>query len=332
MPDHLTASDPRTATDRAFPRDAPADVRLRFMLNHAVLAPNVLNSQPWSFAVEGSSVRLYADWSRQLLVTDPLGRALSVSCGAALMNLRLAANHYGYEAPSTLLPDPDDPDEFAWLWLGRTQPDTDSSLFDAIVHRRTERRAFTLEPVAAGVLATLREEAEQEGAHLFAFEGDDTATLAALVAEAVQAQGDAPEQRAELRGWLRSDHDPRPDGMPDAVQDSSGRRSGVRVSAETHPAAMRRLVAESPVVAVVTSLRDDPHGWLTAGQALQRVLLRATVLGLSASFLNPAVEVDAVRARIAGLVGDACPQVVLRIGYAASHGGTPRRRTSDVSS
>ncbi len=331
-----TVSDPRTATDSAFPKDAPAEDRLRFMLHHAVLAPSVLNTQPWRFAVEGSEVRLYADRSRQLHAVDPLGRALAVSCGAALMNLRLAAHHYGYLATCDLLPDPADADLLARLTLGSPVPvsaDDDDALFHAIARRHTERRPFGPDPVAPGALLALRNEAEGEGIRLFAVEdADEKTALAELVAEAVRAQGVSPEHREELRAWLRSDHDPRPDGVPDGEQALDGRHTGDRMPAEAYAASVRRLAAEAPVLVVVASPQDDPPGWLQAGQALERVLLRATLLGLSASYLNPAVEVDAVRERLAGLVGGACPQVVLRMGYPVPRGGTPRRRVDDVSS
>ena len=328
-------SDPRTATDHAFPRDAAAADQLRYMLNHAVLAPSVLNTQPWRFVVEGAEVRLYADRTRQLRAVDPLGRGLAVSCGAALMNLRLAAHHYGYATAQAFEPDAAAPDLLACLRLGPPAPVSadEDALFHAVVRRRTEHRAFGPEPVAAGVLAALRAEAEAEGTHLFAFEGaEDKAALAGLVAEAVRAQGADPAQRDELRDWLRPDRDPRPDGVPDAEQDPDGYHSGARGPAEAYAASLGRLAAESPALVVVTSRTDDAYGWITAGQALQRVLLRATVLGVSASYLNPAVEVDAVRERLAGLVGGECPQVVLRVGYPVPRGGTPRRRVGDVSS
>ena len=330
-----TVSDPRTATDSAFPRDAPAGDQLRYMLNHAVLAPSVLNTQPWRFAVDGAEVRLTADRTRQLRAVDPLGRDLAVSCGAALLNLRLAAGHYGYTAIVTLLPDPDDPDVLARLWLGPPGPASadDEALFHAIAHRHTEHRSFGPDPVAPGGLAALRAEARREGADLAIFEGpDETAAVAALVADAVRAQGADPAQRDELRAWLRADRDPRPDGVPDAEQDAGGRHTGGRTPAGAYAAETERLATASPALVVVTTPQDDVASWLTAGQALQRLLLRATLLGLSASFLNPAVEVDAVRERLARLTGEAFPQVVLRVGTPVPSRGTPRRRVSDVSS
>ena len=330
-----TVSDPRTATDHAFPRGGSAEDQLRFMLNHAVLAPSVLNTQPWRFAVEGSEVRLCADRTRQLHAVDPAGRGVAVSCGAALMNLRLAVHHYGYAAPYALLPDAGDPDTLARLGLGspeRASAD-DDALFHAIVRRHTEHRPFGPDRIAPGVLGALHVEAEREGARLVAFEGpDETDAVAALVARAVRVQGADPEQRDELRAWLRADDDPRPDGVPDAEQDLGGRRTGSRVLADVHADTVERLAADSPVLVVVTTTQDSVAAWVAAGQALQRVLLRATLFGLSASFLNPAVEVDAVRERLLRLTGGAFPQAVLRMGTPVPHGGTPRRRVSDVSS
>ena len=50
------------------------------------------------------------------------------------------------------------------------------------------------------------------------------------------------------------------------------------------------LTAQSP--AVLYTRRDEPDGWLAAGQALARVLLRAAADGVSATFFNQPVEVN----------------------------------------
>ena len=57
-------------------------VRSALML--AAAAPSVHNSQPWRWVVGPRSVHLYADLSRRLPATDPQGRDMIVSCGAAL--------------------------------------------------------------------------------------------------------------------------------------------------------------------------------------------------------------------------------------------------------
>jgi len=62
----------------------------------AVWAPSVHNTQPWLFSAGGQEIRLYADVSRQLMVADPDGREMMISCGAALFTARLALRSLGY--------------------------------------------------------------------------------------------------------------------------------------------------------------------------------------------------------------------------------------------
>ena len=51
----------------------------------------VRESQPWSFRiVAGDRIELRADPARWLKVGDPRARGLTISCGAALFNLRMA--------------------------------------------------------------------------------------------------------------------------------------------------------------------------------------------------------------------------------------------------
>ena len=74
-----------------FPEGADAAEKLTFLLRYAVLAPSGHNTQPWLFRVAGDAVELYADWTQALAVVDPEDRALTISCGAALFNLRVAS-------------------------------------------------------------------------------------------------------------------------------------------------------------------------------------------------------------------------------------------------
>jgi hypothetical protein len=63
-----------------------------------------------------------------------------------------------------------------------------------------------------------------------------------------------------------------------------------------------------------------------AGQALERMLLTATSLGLAASFLSPIVEVPSVREDLRRMLGVSIePQAVLRFGVGADIPSTPRR-------
>jgi hypothetical protein len=61
------------------------------------------------------------------------------------------------------------------------------------------------------------------------------------------------------------------------------------------------------------------------------VLLTAVGEGLSASYLNQPIEVDALRARLlASAEPDMTPQLLLRIGYGTPVEHSPRRPMAEV--
>ncbi len=72
---------------------------------------------------------------------------------------------------------------------------------------------------------------------------------------------------------------------------------------------------------------DGPTSWLQAGQALVRVLLRATELGVAVSPIGQALDLPWTRRRLRvelGLPG--YPQQVLRLGHARLDGPHTHRR------
>jgi nitroreductase len=50
-------------------------------------APSIHNTQPWRFWVTDDVVEVHGDPDRMLWAADPRGRALHLSCGAALFNV-----------------------------------------------------------------------------------------------------------------------------------------------------------------------------------------------------------------------------------------------------
>lgn len=77
----------------------------------------------------------------------------------------------------------------------------------------------------------------------------------------------------------------------------------------------QRLADTSPLLAGLGTESDTVHDWLTAGQALQRVLLVACWHGLQASYLNQPIQVAALRPKLQGVVGVGFPQILMRLGY-----------------
>lgn len=75
---------------------------------------------------------------------------------------------------------------------------------------------------------------------------------------------------------------------------------------------------------------DTPEHWLNAGQALQRVLLVATMRGLAATPMSQPLENPALREVLSDVPAGRWPQVILRLGYAAPTTPSHRRPLTDV--
>lgn len=86
----------RSNCDHAGPDVLLGRAETQMLLRATTRAPSLHDAQPSGFAVGPRHVELYADASRQLRNADPTGRSLLVSCGCALFNLRVAAEHLGF--------------------------------------------------------------------------------------------------------------------------------------------------------------------------------------------------------------------------------------------
>jgi hypothetical protein len=86
-----------------------------------------------------------------------------------------------------------------------------------------------------------------------------------------------------------------------------------------------------PLVGVLGTTADTVTDQLTAGYALQHVLLVATADGLAVSMLSQPIEVTAAREQLTISIRRRCvPQMVLRIGYGQPVKASPRRPIEDV--
>ena len=154
--------------------------------------------------------------------------------------------------------------------------------------------------------------------------------LAALAAEGDELQWANPSWRRELAQWMH----PRRQGdglsMPGLAVPIA--QAVVRTFDMGHGVGAKdqELADASPLLAVLGTTADSPEHWLIAGQALQRVLLKASTLDLQASYLNQPVQVPALRPRLQQLLGQkGLPQIVLRLGHPATALATASRRPMD---
>jgi nitroreductase len=187
-----------------------------FLIATAARAPSVHNTQPWRFRVVEFAIELYAGVGRKLR-TDPLGREMLISCGAALFGLRLAVRSLGYLPVVELFPDPAKLQLLARVRLGAAAPMTarERQMLEAVPHRHTHRGLFDPGPLPAGLLAGLQHDALAEGATLAPVNpGIAYQQLAEIVGAAGRRQTLDPVARADTRRRSRGAADSARDGVP----------------------------------------------------------------------------------------------------------------------
>jgi len=288
------------------------------LVARAVAAPSSHNTQPWLFEIDGDAVTLIADRTRALPVNDPDDRELTISCGAALLNLRVAARATGLDSDVDPLPDGDQADRLAVVRLRAGAPASaaERELDAAIERRRTYRGILLDRPVAVPLGHAIDAAVGAEGASLLTIVGDDERQeLIELVIEGDHRHFDDRSWRRELAAWMHPRRDR--DGLAFAPMALPVARLAVTAFDLGGSTGTRDSVnaAEAPLLVVLATSGDGPRDWLIAGQAMQRALLVAAAAGLQASFLNQPVQVDDLRPRLARLVGCVHPQLVLRFGY-----------------
>ncbi|MFG3259850.1 Acg family FMN-binding oxidoreductase [Streptomyces sp. NPDC048172] len=318
------------------------------LVAEAVTAPSMHNAQPWRFRYVAAvrEVGLWADPCRAMPRSDPGNRALHIGCGAALFNLRVAAEHAGLVPEVRLLPEADDPFLLAVVRLGDASDTTTgradqgslARLHPAIARRRTSRHPFTGRDVPEEVRATLRRAAADEGAELL-FPGSwHIDSVLELVHDAEGRDALDRESVAELARWTRTGADAGDavDGVPEyafgprkedgraPLRDFAGRRARTDDRDATP-------FERDPRLALLSTPGDAPGDWLRAGQALERVLLEATLAGLATSLTSHPLENADLRPLVREPVsGKGHVHMVLRLGYGPTGPATPRRPVRDV--
>src|SRR5689334_21535087 len=191
------------------------DSQLSAWLEAAIAAPSIHNSQPWLFWPHHGVIDVFVDRGRQLGATDPDGREMYVSVGAALVNLRIAMLAAGRRPLVRLLPDSTQPDLAATVTIEPAAPATLEvrTLLEAFSRRQTNRRPFGSTPIAQPILDDLAAAARPEGGILATTDPATTAAVLSLAHTAEHRRCADPRYRRELAQWT-SPRPGRTDGVP----------------------------------------------------------------------------------------------------------------------
>lgn len=327
------------AVRRPLTTGATGQAALQELVRIATLAANSHNTQPWTFALSDSSIIISPDFSRRTPSVDPDNHHLFVSLGAATENIVQAAPVLGLAADAQY-----DSAGGGRILIGLTAgPTITSPLATAIPIRQCTRSLYDGRPPPADHLATIAAAAGGgEVEALLLAERPAIDALGALIVDGNTIQMTDAAFVAELKKWLRFSY-------ADAVRTGDGLFSatsgnpvvpavlgdmlfGLVATADSENKMYLAQIASSPGVAVFVSAHDDKAHWVAAGRAYQRFALQATALGIKHAFLNQAVEVAAVRKRLAAHLelGERRPDLIVRFGYAKEMPWSMRRPAADV--
>lgn len=314
----------------------PSEPRLR-ALSYALLAPNPHNRQPWEAELIGPDVvAIWRDPARDLPMTDPFGRQLTIGMGCFLELMVLAAAETGHGVELDLYPEGEaGPVALARFRAGEGTPDP---LFAAVMDRRSCKEPFADLPVPAADAAALSAHAAVH---------TDAATVAALKAltwEAWVIEMETPRTWKESVDLLRigkAEIEASPDGIdlggamfdllkplglvsraamlnPDDI--------GVRQTREMY----RRMLAATPAHVSITTAGNTRADQIAVGRAWLRLNLDATARGLALQPVSQALqefpEMAGPRATAHALLAPngGTVQMLGRLGYGPDVAQTPR--------
>jgi nitroreductase len=318
-----------------YPGGGPLEAQLRFLLRYAILAPSVKNTQPWSFAVDGRTVRLYADRARTLAVADPDCRELYISVGCALENLLVAAEHFGMAHEVRYMPEGEDAElaATAEFWAGGIRsPERQAIPLDALVQRQNDNSLYRDAPVSLDLRRRLHECVAEPDLRLeLSDDGLLRSWVDELTFEADRAEFANPAFRRELG-----------QSVGEGVFSAPGikaRLAGLLVSRVDLGEAVanhdRELVASAALLGLVLGEEDTHAVHLRTGQLFERVWLKATALGVSVHPMSQTMRTPELREAVADLVVGLgwSPQHLFRVGFSTRETRpklTPRRPLEDV--
>ncbi|MFN8529780.1 MAG: twin-arginine translocation signal domain-containing protein [Anaerolineae bacterium] len=322
---------------RPFDQHSTASAHIRELIRYATLAANGHNTQPWKFAIRENAIEIHPDYSRRLPIVDPDDRELWISLGCALENLLIAARAIGFAAEVTY---PDEEDVIRVELAADTA--LESPLFEAIPQRQTTRSEYDGRSVDMAILDRLARMPQEPGVMLrLVTHPTDMDTILEYVNQGNLSQYADQAFLDELIAWLRFTRKEALGSLDGLYTQSSGnpevpRWLGQMFVSSTTPEQQAdidaRKLRSSPHAFVIASDTENKTARVRTGQVYERLALTMTSLGIQSAFLNQPIEVPNLRSEFqtAMALGDAHPQLLLRIGYGNPMPRSLRRPVENV--
>ena len=289
----------RTPTRALAPWDAAgdyADPRVAAM-SWALLAPNPHNRQPWMAELIGSdAVAIHRDPGKDLPITDPFARQLTIGMGCFLELMDMAAAQAGFGVDTTLFPDGEGgPVALCRFHAGSGLP---HPLFAHVMERRSHKDPYEARPVEAAEAAALEDHAT------IVLGGEPADALRRIAHDAWRAEAATPaawQESIDLLRIGRAEIEANPDGI-----DAGGpmlealNRVGIftreAASDPGNPGSVQAIedtaaaILSAPAFAVQVSPGNERRHQIEVGRSWLRLNLAATGAGLALRPVSQALQ------------------------------------------
>lgn len=334
-----------------FPDDGSSEEKGTFLLNYAILAPSIYNTQPWSFNVSGDEILIFADESRWLKIADSNKREMYISIGEALENLIVAADHFGYNSTVSYLAESDLsesdflksdlPESYHPVARVSLQLDAassmDPSLFSAITSTNSSNRSIetpdgqieqkAMKRDIEALMDLMALNTDQDIGIILSDDPEIKKRLLNLTEEADRSMYSNVTFKSELGHWLsrgamgptgvRAKIDQIKVAFLDSVPDQ------IKEDKET--------INSSLYLGFVTSEKNDAQSQLKAGRVYERFRLSATSAGLSLQPMNRALQAVETESEAKGLLNGSFVQQIFCLDIVGpANELTPRRPMEEV--
>lgn len=297
-------------------------------------APSGHNTQPWKFHITDDTITVVPNFEVALPVVDGNNRELFISLGCAVENLCIAASYFGYTTHIK-----ECSIEAIILELTKNNLSTKDLLFHQIEKRQTNRTIYNGNKISDGILQQLQSVPKEIGVQFYFTEiGTPFAdTITGYIMKGNEIQMADIAFKNELLSWMRFNKkqvEATHDGLsylvfgnPSLPGILARRIVNLFLNPKVQNKSDRKKIDSSSHFVVCTTQQDTIKEWINLGRTLQRILLKATEIGISYAFLNQPCEVAALASDLREKlpVNKEYPTLIMRIGYANPIPYSPRK-------
>lgn len=306
------------------------------ILEIAIYAPSVHNTQPWRVHAEGNTILIKIDPEHKLADGDPTGRQTAISLGIFCEAIIIASKQFGFKLVSIN----NENIGAALVFTPSRHIKPNASEIEALQSRVTDRSIYAHTDLSLVDVRSIINSSKGLRAKVWVLtDAKDIDRVATLTAKGISVAMSNPSFRRELSQYLIVPWSSKRRGISTsslyipkimAAFEPVFMRLGVGLKTEAR-LEKRRWLSASGIV-LITTTGDMPEHWITAGRAYMRVALKIEELGYSQATSAATVEASNYHEDVEEMAQtNQRLQSVLRIGKGAKiRTHSPRVKVSEL--